>query len=166
MSATSNEFFLSGLAHYGTAVETVESFKEVAHSELVRLIDRRSWKKAKLDSNWREEVSKYQKQTQIYVSISVACRIEGETCDLEFGLWWNREEPGVELYAGLHGEKEQKWRKNVIPRTAGTKRYIGQTSYLLRSCTNADWQNVANGLLDEIEEAAIHARQAKASTKA
>ena len=156
---TTDEFFATGLTHYGTAVTTVEDFKAVAFRRLECVVADHAWKRLALAADWRSTCARYQKATEVFVSIGVACQFDGAACQLEFGLWWDRDNaPGVELYVGLQGDATTKWRKSLKPQRPGTTLDVGGTAYLVRPVGAAAFDADAIALLDELEQAAGQAK--------
>ncbi len=156
---TTDEFFATGLTHYGTAVTTVEDFKDAAFKRLERVVADHSWNRLVLAADWRSTCAHYQKVTDVYVSIGVACQFDGAACQLELGLWWGRDNaPGVELYVGLQGDATTRWRTSMKPQRPGTTLDVGGTAYLVRPVGAAAFDADATAILDEREEAARTAK--------
>jgi len=155
MIANEDEFFTSGLHHYGTAVRAAEDFKEVLYTRLIELVENHRFNTFSRSEDWRSEISRWAKQSDIYVSIGIPGQLRSEACKLEIGLWWMRSGSAsndLAVYVGLHGEFP--WRKKLQPLNTLTKCEVSSTAYLVRNAEASTWASVANELLDELENAA------------
>lgn len=148
-------FFLEGLRHYGTAVRAAEDFKVVLTTRLIDFVAQYDWKQFKLASDWRSACKRWDKASDLYVSVGLPGQFAGSECTLEIGVQWaTRAEGDLDVYAGVHGDVP--WKKGLQPLNKVTSTFVGQTCYLTRPLTaDATWHIRLMELTGELEQSAL-----------